>query len=261
MLTGLDIEAKARLVQDQLEDAFGKHRPADVRWELARTERPDGDTEERASAYLRLVVRDSDPEKVGRAVSGAAIELALGSYPGFHVTAPPGKGAPYGVFDAEHVDAASVPHTAVLPDGRRYEIPPAVHTADTEPLDPAAQPAAGLPEPLPDGPRRAAPLGLVAGARSGDKGGDANVGVWARTDDAWRWLAHELTVDRFRALLPETAELTVVRHVLPRLRALNFTVEGILGEGVAAQARFDPQGKALGEWLRSRYMDIPEVLL
>ncbi|WP_405570638.1 DUF1446 domain-containing protein [Streptomyces sp. NBC_01167] len=261
VLTGLDIEAKARLVQDQLEDAFGKHRPADVRWELARTERPDGDTEERASAYLRLVVRDSDPEKVGRAVSGAAIELALGSYPGFHVTAPPGKGAPYGVFDAEHVDAASVPHTAVLPDGRRYEIPPAVHTADTEPLDPAAQPAAGLPEPLPDGPRRAAPLGLVAGARSGDKGGDANVGVWARTDDAWRWLAHELTVDRFRALLPETAELTVVRHVLPRLRALNFTVEGILGEGVAAQARFDPQGKALGEWLRSRYMDIPEVLL
>ncbi|MFE6129212.1 acyclic terpene utilization AtuA family protein [Streptomyces sp. NPDC056437] len=261
VLTGLDIEAKARLVQDQLEDAFGKHRPADVRWELARTERPDGDTEERASAYLRLVVRDSDPEKVGRAVSGAAIELALGSYPGFHVTAPPGKGAPYGVFEAEHVDAASVPHTAVLPDGRRCEIPPAVHTAGTEPLDPAAQPAAGLPEPLPDGPRRAAPLGLVAGARSGDKGGDANVGVWARTDDAWRWLAHELTVDRFRALLPETAELTVVRHVLPRLRALNFTVEGILGEGVAAQARFDPQGKALGEWLRSRYMDIPEVLL
>ncbi len=261
VLTGLDIEAKARLVQDQLEDAFGKHRPADVRWELARTERPDGDTEERASAYLRLVVRDSDPEKVGRAVSGAAIELALGSYPGFHVTAPPGKGAPYGVFEAEHVDAASVPHTAVLPDGRRCEIPPSARTADTEPLDPAAQPAAGLPEPLPDGPRRAAPLGLVAGARSGDKGGDANVGVWARTDDAWRWLAHELTVDRFRALLPETAELTVVRHVLPRLRALNFTVEGILGEGVAAQARFDPQGKALGEWLRSRYMDIPEVLL
>lgn len=85
--------------------------------------------------------------------------------------------------------------------------------------------------------------------------------MWARSDEAWRWLAHELTVNRFRALLPETAELTVVRHVLPNLRALNFTVEGILGEGVAAQARFDPQAKALGEWLRSRYVDIPEVLL
>jgi hypothetical protein len=270
VLTGLDIEAKARLVQDQLEDTLGKHRPADVRWELARTERPDGDTEEQASAYLRLVVRDSDPDRVGRAVSGAAIELALGSYPGFHVTAPPGKGAPYGVFEAEHVDAAEVPHTAVLPDGERREmgVPPAegwgkiavptsVRTKEVEPVDSGSE----LPDALPDGPRRAAPLGLVAGARSGDKGGDANVGVWARSDDAWRWLAHELTVDRFRALLPETAGLRVTRHVLPNLRALNFVVEGILGEGVAAQARFDPQAKALGEWLRSRYVDIPEVLL
>ncbi|MFI1399402.1 acyclic terpene utilization AtuA family protein [Streptomyces sp. NPDC020681] len=256
VLTGLDIEAKARLVRDQLEDALGKHRPAEVRWELARTERADGDTEERASAYLRLVVRDSDAEKVGRAVSGAAVELALGSYPGFHVTAPPGKGAPYGVFEAEHIDAAEVTHTAVLPDGRQVVIPTPVRTRAVEVVVDG-----GLPEPWPDGPRRAAPLGLIAGARSGDKGGDANVGVWARSDDAWRWLAHELTVERFRALLPETAELTVVRHVLPNLRALNFTVEGILGEGVAAQARFDPQGKALGEWLRSRYVDIPEVLL
>ncbi|AVZ73701.1 exopolyphosphatase [Streptomyces lunaelactis] len=257
VLTGLDIEAKARLVRDQLEDAFGTSRPAEVRWELARTERPDGDTEERASAYLRLVVRDSDPEKAGRAVSGAAIELALGSYPGFHVTAPPGKGAPYGVFEAEYVDAVGVEHVAVLPDGQRVVVPAPVRTKDIGHLEPAG----ALPDELPAGPRRAAPLGLVAGARSGDKGGDANVGVWARSDDAWRWLAHELTVHRFRALLPETAGLTVVRHVLPNLRALNFVVEGILGEGVAAQARFDPQAKALGEWLRSRYVDIPEVLL
>ena len=85
--------------------------------------------------------------------------------------------------------------------------------------------------------------------------------MWARTDDAWRWLAHELTVERFREMIPEARELPVTRHVLPNLRALNFVVEGILGEGVAAQARFDPQAKALGEWLRSRHADIPEVLL
>ncbi len=82
-----------------------------------------------------------------------------------------------------------------------------------------------------------------------------------RDDDAWRWLAHELTVERFRQLLPETAELTVVRHVLPNLRALNFTVHGLLGEGVASQARFDPQAKAVGEWLRSRWLPIPVALL
>ncbi|WP_440582014.1 AtuA-related protein, partial [Streptomyces flavofungini] len=111
------------------------------------------------------------------------------------------------------------------------------------------------------GPTRRAPLGRVAGARSGDKGGDANVGVWVRSEEAWRWLAHELTEDRFRALLPETAGLRVVRHVLPNLRALNFVVEGLLGEGVASQARFDPQAKGLGEWLRARHLDIPEVLL
>ncbi|MGW4200803.1 acyclic terpene utilization AtuA family protein [Streptomyces sp. NPDC004726] len=290
VLTGLDIEAKARLVREQLEDAFGTDRPSEVRWELARTERPDADTEERASAYLRLVVRDGDPERVGRAITGAAVELALGSYPGFHVTAPPGKGAPYGVFGAEYVDAATVAHTAVLPDGSRVRIPApartataypartatafparteaafpvrtAVSSARTEAGWPPDEPPYGLPEPwTATGPTRTAPLGLIAGARSGDKGGDANVGVWARTADAWRWLAHELTVDRFRELLPETAELVVVRHVLPNLRALNFTVEGVLGEGVASRARFDPQAKALGEWLRSRHVEIPEELL
>ncbi|MFF1507953.1 acyclic terpene utilization AtuA family protein [Streptomyces sp. NPDC058326] len=256
VLTGLDIEAKARLVRDQVEDALAKCRPAEVRWELARTDRPDAGTEETASALLRLVVRDPGPEAVGRALTGAAIELALASYPGFHVTAPPGRGAPYGVFESAYVPAAEVPHTAVLPDGTRREIPVPVETREPEPV-----PGPDLPEPLPDGPVRRVPLGRVAGARSGDKGGDANVGVWVRTDEEWRWLAHALTVDRLKELLPETAALTVTRHVLPRLRALNFTVAGILGEGVASQARFDPQAKALGEWLRSRHIDVPEELL
>ena len=99
------------------------------------------------------------------------------------------------------------------------------------------------------------------GARSGDKGGSANVGVWARSRDSWRWLANTLTVEEFQRLLPETATLTVTRHLLPNLLALNFVVEGLLGEGVASNARHDPQAKALGEWLRSREADLPEVLL
>ncbi|NED14657.1 acyclic terpene utilization AtuA family protein [Streptomyces sp. SID9124] len=258
VLTGLDIEAKAALVRDQFADAFerAERRPDEVRWELARTDRPDADTEETASALLRLVVRDREQDAVGRALSGAAIELALGSYPGFHVTAPPGKGAPYGVFEARYVPAEDVEHVAVLPDGTRQ---PVARPARTQSLRDVEQPP--LPQPLEPGPTLLAPLGRVAGARSGDKGGDANVGVWVRDEDAWRWLAHELTVERFRALLPETVGLTVVRHVLPNLRALNFTVHGLLGEGVAAQHRFDPQAKALGEWLRSRHLEIPVTLL
>ncbi|MGW3680488.1 acyclic terpene utilization AtuA family protein [Streptomyces prasinus] len=256
VLTGLDVEAKADLVREQMTGALAASPPAETRWELVRTDRPDADTEETASALLRLVVRDPGQEAVGRALSGAAIELALASYPGFHVLAPPGKGAPYGVFEDVYVPHGSVDHVAVLHDGRRIPVGPPHDTIAV-----AVVPEPELPEPPAPGPVRRAPLGLVAGARSGDKGGNANVGVWARDDGAWRWLAHELTVERFRELIPEAAALPVTRHVLPRLRALNFVVEGILGEGVAAQARFDPQAKALGEWLRSRRLDIPEALL
>ncbi|GLW16509.1 exopolyphosphatase [Streptomyces sp. NBRC 13847] len=257
VLTGLDVPAKAALVRGQLEaalDAAG-HRPAEVRWTLARTDHDDADVQEEASALLRLVVRDADQDAVGRVVSGAAVELALASYPGFHVTAPPGRGTPYGVFEAVAVDAAEVPHLAVLPDGTSVRCQPSGETSELVRL-----PDPELPAPLPAAGTRRAPLGLVAGARSGDKGGAANIGVWARTEQGWRWLAHELTVERLRQLLPETAGLPVDRHVLPNLRALNFVVDGLLGEGVAAQARFDPQAKAVGEWLRARHMDIPEVL-
>ncbi|GAA2292569.1 DUF1446 domain-containing protein [Streptomyces kunmingensis] len=259
VLTGLDIEAKAALVRRQMDEAFdtSKSRPKNIRWELARTDHRDADTEETASALLRLVVRDQDQDAVGRALSGAAVELALGSYPGFHVTAPPGKGSPYGVFEAAYIARDEVPHIAVLPDGERRPVPP--HEGPTRALAPVDEPA--LPQKPPAGPTRRAPLGRVTGARSGDKGGDANIGVWATSDAAWPWLAHTLTVDRLRQLLPETADLAVTRHVLPHLRALNFTVEGLLGEGVAAQARFDPQAKGVGEWLRSRHLDIPEALL
>ncbi|MFD5713868.1 acyclic terpene utilization AtuA family protein [Streptomyces pharetrae] len=256
VLTGLDIEAKAALVKEQMGDVLATSPPAESRWELSRTDRPDAATEETASALLRLVVRDPDQAVVGRPLTAAAVELALASYPGFHVLAPPEKGSPYGVFEEVYVPQGDVEQVAVLPDGRRIAV---AAPEDSRPLRPLDEPP--LPGPLPPGPTRRAPLGHVVGARSGDKGGNANVGVWARTDEAWRWLAHTLTVDAFRRLLPETAELTVVRHTLPNLRALNFVVEGILGAGVAARHRFDPQGKALGEWLRSRHLDIPEALL
>jgi hypothetical protein len=255
VLTGLDIEAKADLVRRQLESSLTV-KPAELEWTLARTDHPDADTEEAASALLRCVVRDPDPANVGRHFSSAAVELALASYPGFTTTAPPGDGQVYGVFTPGYVDAALVPHVAVHADGTRTDIAPAAQTEILEPVAPCA-----LPEPLPSGETRRVPLGTIAGARSGDKGGDANVGVWVRTELQWRWLAHALTVERLRELLPETEGLVVTRHLLPNLRAVNFVIEGILGRGVAHQARFDPQAKGLGEWLRSRHIEIPTELL
>ncbi|HEY5856143.1 MAG TPA: acyclic terpene utilization AtuA family protein [Aldersonia sp.] len=253
VLTGLDIDAKADLARRQLE-SWLPVRPAELEWTLVRLDRPDAETEEQASALLRCVVRDADPSKVGRAFANIAVELALASYPGCHFTTMPGNGSPYGVYTPAFVDAKLVPQTAVLPDGSRREIPP---PDDTLPLGPVTEPP--FPEPLSASPTTRAPLGTVALARSGDKGGDANIGVWVRTDEQWRWLAHTLTVDLVRELLPETKDLPITRHVLPNLRALNFVIEGLLGAGVAYQARFDPQAKGLAEWLRSRHVDVPQV--
>jgi hypothetical protein len=252
VLTGLQIDAKAQLVRQQLADVL----PPDAEWTLARTDHTDADTEEAASATLRCVVRGSDPKAIGRAFSGAAVELALASYPGFHMTAPPGDAQPYGVFTAAYVDRSHVQQLAVLPDGSSV---PVYEPDQTEPLDRAEPP--GPRAWTETGPVRRVPLGLLAGARSGDKGGDANVGVWVKDERAYSWLASTLTVARLRELLPEAAKLPVTRYLLPNLYAINFVIEGFLGEGVAAGARFDPQAKALGEWLRARSLDIPVRLL
>lgn len=255
VLTGLDIDAKAALVRRQL-DAALTDPPAELEWTLSRTDRADADTEQTASALLTCTVRDPNADKVGRRFSAAAVELALASYPGFHTTAPPAEAAVYGVFSPGFIPADEVHHVAVRADGTVVPIPAAAQTLE---LAPAEQPPG--PEPLPSGPTKRLPLGAVAGARSGDKGGGANIGVWVRTEAQWRWLANALTVDKVRELLPEARDLAITRHLLPRIRAVNFVIDGILGQGVAYQARFDPQAKGLGEWLRSRYIDIPEEIL
>jgi hypothetical protein len=260
VLCGLDIEAKAALVQAQLEDTVG---PAGLTWQLARTDRPDADTQAAACATLTAHIRDTDAHRTGRAFSQAAVELALASYPGCTLTSAPGDASPFGVFQAEFLAQADVPHTAVLPDGTRIPVPPPATTAEPEILEEKGRYSDHFsprsPTPGTAGTVRAA-LGTVVGARSGDKGGDANVGVWARSDAAYEWLRAYLTVAELQRLLPECAPLSVDRYDLPNLRALNFVVHGLLGEGVAASTRFDPQAKALGEWLRSRVVDLPASL-
>jgi hypothetical protein len=146
---------------------------------------------------------------------------------------------------------------AVLPSGERVRVasPLAEEGSPLTVLPGRGQPSSAK------GEARRAPLGTVAGARSGDKGGDANLGVWAREPTTYPWLRDFLTVDKLRELLPETAPLDIDRYELPNLHALNFVVHGLLGRGVAASTRFDPQAKGLGEWLRSRLVDVPRELL
>ena len=254
VLTGLDIEAKAALVRAQITEAVG---PDGLEFDLARTDHPDPDSTETASALLHVHLKDADPKRAGRAFSQAAVEIALGSYPGCHLTTPPGDAMPFGVFTSERIGQDEVRHRAVLPDGSTVDIPPpSVTSAAAPPRVPGR--AGGVPEH--GGTTLRVPFGTVFGARSGDKGGDANLGVWARSEAAYHWLRGFLTVERVRQLLPETAPLPIDRYELPNLRALNLVVHGLLGPGVAGSTRFDPQAKALGEWLRSRLVDVPEGL-
>jgi hypothetical protein len=273
VLTGLDIEEKAALTLRSLESALGGAASfAEFDARLVRSDKPDADVNVEATAQLRITVKDGDPDKVGRSFSGAATELALSGYPGLHLTGPPTSGSVYGVYWPALVPADLVLPVVVHADGHRVEVPhtanalpgawqaPPVGTHDTVGAGPAGS-ANGTAGGVAAGPTRRLPLGTIIGARSGDKGGNANVGLWARTGAAWAWLDSFLTIGAFRALLPEADQLEVRRFALPNLSALNFVVVGLLGEGVASSTRPDAQAKGLGEYLRSRTVDIPVGLL
>jgi hypothetical protein len=289
VLVGLDIEEKAAWVRAQVESALSARRPERVEWSLTRTDVDDAPSEEAASSRLRVSVADADPDVVGKLFTAPLVELALASYPGFTLTAPPSPASPYGVYRAAYVDRAAVQEVAHLPDGSVVSIaePPVVE--ESAPLSHPVAPRGfetlptlsprhpGVPHDVASGfetlasghwtlgPTRRVPLGTLVHARSGDKGGDANVGLWvaeaAAHPERVAWLLELATVDRMRALVPEAAECEVEVFRLPNLGAVNVLLHGLLGEGVAASTRFDPQAKGLGEYVRSRLVDVPEALL
>ena len=261
LLTGLDIEAKAAWVRRQVADALQSDPPDELVWTLDRTDVFDPPTQAAATSLLRCVAKSARPEPVGRTFSDAFVNVALASYPGFTLTAPPGRGAPFGVYRPAYVPQSEVPHVVVHPDGRREEIASPTGTADPE------QGSSTRPAPAPDfGDTRAVPLGELVHARSGDKGGDANVGLWVpadhpRRDDAVAWLLGVVNPGWVQAMLPEAADLDVDVHPLPNLGGVNIVIHGLLGEGVSSSTRLDPQAKALGEWLRARVTAVPLTLL
>ncbi|ONH58933.1 exopolyphosphatase [Frankia sp. CcI49] len=270
VLTGLDIEEKAAWARRELFDQLGgEYRFDAVDVQLLRFDQADAASNPLATAHLRITVKDRDARKVGRSFSDTANSLFLGGYAGFHTTGPPGSATAYGVYWPALVSRDAVAHTLVLADATTVAIP---HSPSTHDVDPAGgvdlaggvdfvRHAAQTAPATSGGATARVPLGLVAGARSGDKGGNANVGLWARSDAAYRWLAAALTVETFRELIPEARGLPVHRYDLANLRAVNFVVVGLLGEGVASSVRLDPQAKGLGEYVRSRLMDIPVALL
>ena len=256
VLTGLDIEKKAAWATEELFDILGgREQFGDIDVRLVRFDQPDAPTNEQATAHLRITVKDDDPRKVGRRFSNATMELALGGYAGFHTTTPPSGESAYGVYWPALVPADTPRHTVVRPDGSQHLIPP----TPTGPLRHVA--AAPAPSPVAAANVITAPLGSLCATRSGDKGGNANIGIWTRDEVGFDWLHGYLTVERLRTLIPEAADLEIRRFELPNLHALNFVIIGLLGEGVAASTRPDPQAKGLGEYLRSRLVEVPAHLL
>ena len=258
-LTGLDIEAKAKLVEDAFWTAcpFSPADFAEVKTRIVRTDKPDPTSNEEATAFWKISLKDPDEKKVGRAVSNAMTELALSTIPGYTgVGSGPGSGRPFGVYEPARIPAETVPQEVVILDGDTTHIESVIPSGTASP-----QPAVGPAIEPPVGPTTRAAIGSIIGTRSGDKGGNANLGVFARSDAGWAWLDAFLSIDRLRELLPELADLSVDRYRLPALRSLNFVIHGLLEEGVAASTRQDPQAKSLGEWLRARVVDIPETLL
>jgi len=248
VLTGLDIEAKAGLAESAFWAAFPRGRDT---FEDAAAELVAGD----GFGVLHITVVDRDRDAAGRAFSSVATEMALGSYPGFFTLSPPGDARECGVYWPALVDA-HVPQHRVLVDGACIPVAPTV--AATRRL-PAVAAYHGVDTGW--GGTVHAPLGRLIGARSGDKGGHANIGVWARSAEAFDWLAWFLTPDRVHELVPETRPFAVERYDLPNLLALNFVVRGLLGRGVAASTRLDAQAKSLGERLRAAIVAVPDKLL
>jgi len=265
VLTGLDVEAKAAHAESLLFEVLGgRERFAEVDAALLRFDHPDAPSNAEATAHLRVTVKDADQRKVGRAFSNAAMELALGGYAGFHTTTPPTEASAFGVYRPAAVPRSAVTHTVVLPDGERRTIADPATSTEVVRGHQGRRTSSGGPDDRARAaePHSRVPLGKVCGARSGDKGGNANIGLWTRNDASYAWLRGFLTVEQVRELLgPEAADLRIDRFELPNLRAVNVVVHGLLGDGVASSTRPDPQAKGLGEYLRSRLVDVPESLL
>jgi hypothetical protein len=259
-LTGTDLDAKAALV----EQSVNRYKQSVDGLDAVAVDRigqaqPDSDRQNAGTELLRIAVQGTE-QAAGRAFSSRMVELALSSYPGLYTLGPPQAGSAFGVYWPALVDQRLLDHAVHHHDGTTETIAPANLPGAGGEATPQVEPSPVQPLPYAD-ELIVVPLGEIVHARSGDKGGDANLGVWVRNRDAWEWLSSTLTVDELRRLLPETRELAVSRYELPNLGAVNFLIRGLLGTGATSTLRLDAQAKALGEWLRSRTTKVPRSLV
>ena len=257
LLTGLDIEEKAKLVTDSIFENLGGREQFDkVDIQLQRTDKENPISNEQAQASLRISVKSDNPELVGRMFSAKITELGLANLPGWTGRGGTPSGA-YIEYWPALVDSKFIKENVYF-EGKKTEIIP-TSQLDFEETYYQKEPYENkLPE---INKTQIIPFGRLYGTRSGDKGGCANLGVWAKTEEAYAYLFDLLTVEKLKELLPDLAEYKIDRFELPNILSLNFYVHGILQDGVSSSTRLDGQAKSLGEYLRAKNIEAPEFLI
>jgi hypothetical protein len=254
--TGPRIAEKVAVLRAQADRAAEDHKLDELRFTVCGRQVDDPADQWEATVPVQVSVAAQDAESVSGFL-GLFTSYGLGSIPGWYVDMTQmyalNTAQPRIDYWPGRVRQADVPHLVHLPDGRTLDVPPPPVTREF-----TGQPEAeATPGPARFGPTTRVPLGNVAFARSGDKGADANLGVWVRTDAAYRWLTAYLTTTELARLLGAPDHVTVVRYRLPNLRGLSFVLTGYLAPSGSANLALDQIGKSLGEFLRARHVDVP----
>lgn len=257
LLTGIDIEEKAKLVTDLIfENVGGRDQFDHVDIQLIRTDHENPLSNESAQASLRISVMSQNPDLVGRLFSAKIVELGLASIPGYTGRSGMPSG-PYIQYWPALIDSKFITEKVHI-DGKSFEVKP-TSQMDFEEIYYQKEPYENdLPE---INSMLTTKFGTLYGTRSGDKGGCANLGVWAKNQEAYAYLFEFLTVEKLKDLLPDLKDYEIDRYELPNILSLNFYVHDILQEGVSSSTRLDGQAKSLGEYLRAKDIEVPDFLI
>jgi hypothetical protein len=258
VLTGLDIEAKAKTITDTLfHSVGGKDQFDEVSANLYRTDKKNPNSNEEAMATLSISVKSRNPDLVGRLFSAKIIELSLANYPGFFSAGTGKKPGPVISYWPALIDSKHIKEYVHV-DGKTLEIEP---TSQLQFEENYYQKQPVTIEPAPQGEMDEISFGRLFGARSGDKGGCANIGVWAKTDLSFSFLYNFLSVEKLKELMPDLNKFSIDRYELPNINSLNFYIHGILEDGVSSNNRMDGQAKSLGEYLRAKTISVPKIII
>jgi hypothetical protein len=258
MLTGLDIEAKAKVFEDALFNSVGgKDQFDEVSIQLHRTDKENPVSNEESMASLVISVKSMNPDLVGRLFSAKIIELALANIPGFFAQGGVKSSGPVIVYWPALIDSKHIKEKVYIED-KEIEIIP-TSQMDFEDIYYQRDPIEIEEIEIKD--EENIYFGDLYGTRSGDKGGCANIGVWAKNSKSFAFLIKYLSEDKLKELLPDLKGFKIERFELANINSLNFYIHGILEDGVSSNNRKDSQAKSLGEYLRAKIIKVPKEIL